>query len=82
MLKFEFRPYIGTKFYFPLKFMGFPSVFLFCTKKITWYIWRKRKFRPYIETKLQCFTWFIWRKTFLQDFLRYTNKNQWSFYLR
>ena len=27
--------------------MGLPSVFLF--------IWRKRKFRPYIETKLQFF---------------------------
>ena len=44
MLKFEFRPYIGTKFYFPLKFMGFPSVFLFCTKK-------KKNHMVYMEKK-------------------------------
>ena len=23
--------------------MGFPSVFLFCTKKITWFVWRNKK---------------------------------------
>ena len=33
--------------------MGFQSVFLFCTKKIIWSIWRKKKFRSYTETKLQ-----------------------------
>ena len=54
--------------------MGFPSVFLFCTEKSHGLYGEKRKLRPYIETKLQFFTWFIWRKTFLQDFLRYTNK--------
>ena len=45
-----------------------------CTENSHGLYGEKSKLRPYIETKLQFFTWFIWRRTFLQDFLRYTNK--------
>ena len=81
MLKFEFCPYIGTKFYFPLKFMGFPSVFLFCTKKLHGLFGEKRKLHPYIETKLQ-FLHGLYGEFFFQDVLCYTYKNQRSFYHR
>ena len=43
-------------------------------RKITWFIWRKKKTSSLHRDETTIFTWFIWRKTFLQDFLRYTNK--------
>ena len=67
---------------FSIKIMGFPSGFLFCKKKSQSLYGEKRKFRPYIETKLQFLHGLYGGINFFQDFLRYTNKNQRNFYLR
>ena len=48
--------------------MGFPSVFLFCTKKSHDSYGEKRKFHPYIETKVQFFTWLYGGKRFSKIF--------------
>ena len=59
--------------------MGFSSVFLFCTKKKSHGLYgEKRKFRPYIGTKLQFFSLFFLPQTFFT----YIVKNQWNFYPR
>ena len=48
--------------------MGFTSVFLFCIKKIAWFIWGKKKISSLYRDELQFFTCFIWRKAFFPRF--------------
>ena len=70
--------------------MGFPSVCFVQKKKKKkkkkkkshGIYGEKRKFRPYIETNYNFLHALYGGKRFFQDILRYTNKNQWSFYLR